>query len=69
MDINNTPLLIKLTHLQTNKPTYIKVHDITSIRENTEGKTLVLQGASGQYVAETVEQVLETLEMYGFGVI
>lgn len=65
---NNTPLLIKFTHLQTGRPTYIKANDITCVRENNEGKTLILQGTSGQYVAESADQVLETLSMYGFGV-
>lgn len=63
-----TPFIIRLTHLQTMKPTYVKVNDITSVRENTEGKTLVLTGNSGQYVAETVDQVITTLQSVGFEV-
>lgn len=61
--------LIKLTHLRTDKPTYINVADITSVRENNEGLTLVLTGTSGQYVKETVTQVLTTLGSVGFEII
>ncbi|MEC2266433.1 hypothetical protein ACR6EC_07390 [Bacillus subtilis] len=66
---NTTPLFIKLTHLKTGKPTYIKANNITSVRQNDEGVTLILQGDSGQYVKESVEYVIDVLTMYGFGFI
>nr|WGE07345.1 hypothetical protein P5658_21710 [Bacillus subtilis] len=67
---NTTPLFIKLTHLKTGKPTYIKItNNITSVRQNDEGVTLILQGDSGQYVKESVEYVIDVLTMYGFGFI
>ncbi|MCZ4246849.1 hypothetical protein BXO87_01735 [Bacillus sp. GZB] len=66
---NTTPLFIKLTHKKTGKPTYIKADDITSVRQNDEGVTLILQGDSGQYVRESVECVIDVLTMYGFGFV
>lgn len=66
--MENTTLL-KLTHLKTGNPTFIKVEAITSVRETDEGKTLILTGTSGQYVKESVDRVLTTLSTYGFDIV
>lgn len=66
---HNLPVMIKLTHLQSGRPTFIKMNDITCVRLNKEGKTLVLQGDTGQYVEESLEEVLGILEESGFGFV
>lgn len=65
----DTPFMLKLSHLQTGKPTYVKANDITCVRSNTEGKTLVLLGDSGQYVTESVDEVLLALGQVGFEIV
>jgi len=67
--MEQSPFLIKLTHTQTGKPTFIVAASITGVRENTEGKTLILTGDSGQYVNESVEQVITTLGSVGYEVV
>lgn len=67
--MDNLGTMIKFTHHQTNRPTYLVASHITGVRENMEGKTLILSGESGQYVKEPVDEVLETLSIYGFEVV
>jgi uncharacterized protein YlzI (FlbEa/FlbD family) len=67
--MGDTKALIKLTHLRTNKPTYINVGELTGVRENDDGVTLVLTKGTGQYVKESVDEVLRTLSLVGFEII
>lgn len=62
-------VLIELTHLQTGKPTFIDLTSFTGVRQNTDGKTLILTGDSGQYVKESVKDVLFTLKQAGYEII
>lgn len=54
---------IKLTHLRSEKPTYIDVMSVVSVRENFRGETLVVTSDNrGQYVMEDSALVVDTIE-------
>lgn len=54
-------MFVRFIHLRTGRPTYIDVFAVTSVRQNPQGDTLVFTGDRGQYVAEPIDLVVDTI--------